>query len=59
VCAAAGASLAHFARRAGQGGSREHAVLGSDPALADVTHERWHRFFDGRGADYAGVADLH
>src|SRR5688572_4815881 len=38
--------------------ARKHSVLGSDPALAGVTQERRHRFFNRRGTQHAGVAAL-
>ena len=57
--AAALLAASSLAVTAGVGGTRQHAVLGRDPALAAATLVRRHFFFDRRGAQHPGVAKTH
>ena len=57
--AAALASPAGFARGAGQGGTRQHAVFGGNPSFAGAFHEARYGFFNGRGTDHARVAHFN
>jgi hypothetical protein len=59
VGAAADFAALALAGGAGEGGAREHAVLGSDPAAAGVAEPARDALLDGGVAKDAGVAGLH
>jgi hypothetical protein len=56
--AAALLSGSGFALHAVACGARQHAVFGGDPALAAVAQPRRRLFFQARGAQHMGVAEL-